>query len=504
MPRLTSVATRALVTALLLAVVSCDTSSPTQALPPVAAVQLTPAQRTLAPGETVQLGATPLAADGAPLGGRPVAWRSGDESIVTVSAQGLVTAVGAGTAHVIATVEGREGRSTITVTAAPVARVTLDVDVVTLVIGDTRQLVATPRDAQGQPLGNRAVVWAADDVAIATVSTTGLVTGVSEGSTRVIAMSEGRTVAATVRIVQAEPYDLLYDARTSHIGLPELYRLDLGAAEPVATRLLAAGGGYEVAASPDGLRIAFTCSGDGPGICVASRDGANVVRLTPDANNEDQPAWSPDGTRIAFRRWSPGGPPGPVNPPSIWVMNADGTGQVQLTEAQYGTAPVGATSQNGPTWSPRQPDGSHRIAYSQQSLVDGYLVGHIRSMRADGTDVRQLTASGGQLDEAPTWSPDGQAIVFVRTGGAAGGDLWRVPADGSDERPLLATELAGAQHAPVWSPDGRLIAFTSKHEPGTDGGYQEQIYTVRADGSHPVRRTIVGVAKENPAWITRP
>jgi Tol biopolymer transport system component len=115
-----------------------------------------------------------------------------------------------------------------------------------------------------------------------------------------------------------------------------------------------------------------------------------------------------------------------------------------------------------------------------------------------------VTASGEALHSHPAWSPDGSAIVYVRTGGTAAGDLWIVNTLTGAERQLTMSDPGDEQRTPAWSPDGALIAFTSNHEPGIDGNYQYQIYTVSATGTGLVRRTLSGAAKENPAWIRRP
>jgi Tol biopolymer transport system component len=157
---------------------------------------------------------------------------------------------------------------------------------------------------------------------------------------------------------------------------------------------------------------------------------------------------------------------------------------------------------DAPTWSPRQADGTYRIAYSRQLLVGGFLTGAIHTMRADGTDKRAATAVGAQLDDEPSWSPDGQTIVFVRTGGEAMGDLWIVSPAGIGARQLMASDPSFEQRSPAWSPDGRFVAFTSNHELGENNRWDYQIYTVTADGRTIVRRT-EGVEKESPAWVAR-
>jgi Tol biopolymer transport system component len=277
-----------------------------------------------------------------------------------------------------------------------------------------------------------------------------------------------------------------------------MYRLDIRLAGNAPVRVVQERGAWSATASPDGSMIAFACASDGPAICVANRDGSGVRLLTPGAANEDHPAWSPDGTRIAFRRWPAGGPPGPFNRADIWVMNADGSNQVNLTADD-----PSRVWHASPTWSPRQPDGSYRIAYARFAQPASYVIGRIHSMRADGSDKRLVTSGGEYTEDEPAWSPDGSTIVFVRTGGTAAGDLWLVDAAGGRERPLMASDPADDQRSPKWSPDGRFIAFASKHELTWGTRWVYQLYTVRADGSDLTRRSNEGKDVEHPAWLVR-
>jgi TolB protein len=125
--------------------------------------------------------------------------------------------------------------------------------------------------------------------------------------------------------------------------------------------------------SPDGLRIAFTCSiGQSTDVCVINRDGTGLLRLTNDDASEGRPAWRPDGSSIAFTKYSPG------SGPAIVLVTLDGGVVTRLT--------------------------------------DGF---------------------------EPAWSRDGSRLVF------AGGDgLFTINVDGS-HRTRLTT---GAHHAPAWRP----------------------------------------------------
>ncbi len=98
-----------------------DTSAVTITTVPVASVAVTPATASVAPGQTVQLTATPMDGSGNPLSGRVVTWATSNAAVATVSGSGLVTGATAGSATVTATSEGQSGTAAITVTAAPPA-----------------------------------------------------------------------------------------------------------------------------------------------------------------------------------------------------------------------------------------------------------------------------------------------------------------------------------------------------------------------------------------------
>lgn len=199
------------------------------------------------------------------------------------------------------------------------------------------------------------------------------------------------------------------------------------------TRLIDDGGqGWQYmspAWSPDGSKIAFGSGRNGSwDIYVMNDDGSGLTMLTSELARDDEPAWSPDGTRIAFTSNRDGDF-------EIHVMNADGSGVIQLTDhpAQDGN----------PAWSP---DGS-RIAYTSDRDGNNELY----AMNADGTNTVRLT---NVPDEAihPEWSPDGRKILFTRTDAGQ----YVMNADGSDLR-WLNVHGGGA----TWSPDGTQIVFSN-------------------------------------------
>ena len=186
-----------------------------QVLPvPVVAVRVSPSSRDLTVGQTTQLKAEPLDAQGNVLSGRSVVWSSGRPNVATVSATGAVTALSPGNAIITATVERKTGVGAITVAAAAVASVAMNPTSATLTVGQTVQLGAQPRDASGRRLDGRTVTWSTSRPDVATVTSTGIVAAVSPGTATITASSEGRSGTATV-VVQAPAVSRLEVTPTS-------------------------------------------------------------------------------------------------------------------------------------------------------------------------------------------------------------------------------------------------------------------------------------------------
>ncbi|MCI0681619.1 MAG: Ig-like domain-containing protein [Gemmataceae bacterium] len=213
-------------------------------------------------------------------------------------------------------------------------------------------------------------------------------------------------------------------------------------------------GDKEPAWSPDGKKIAFTRIDK---IYVMNADGSEQTNLTNELAFDFTPAWSPDGSKIAFSRRTTGFV---TDPRDIFVMNADGTGKTRLTDTVF-------EDEREPSWSP---DGS-KIAFSRYDSSGGSL---INVMNPDGSGQVELV--GGFL---PAWSPDGSKIAFSR-GSFGDFGIWLINPDGSE---LAGPAASGAGSA--WSPDGTKIAFIRRQ--GFDGN--DEIYVMNADGSEPTRLT---------------
>ncbi|MEP6765015.1 MAG: Ig-like domain-containing protein, partial [Gemmatimonadaceae bacterium] len=139
------------------------------------------------------------------LTGRTINWTSSNTDVATVSPSGVVTALAPGSANITATSEGKIGFANVTVTLAPVASVTVSLGSSTPLVGHTTQASAVLRDALGNTLAGRVITWSTSSVALATVTQSGLVTGVLASATpvNIIATSEGVSGSAPATVTLA-------------------------------------------------------------------------------------------------------------------------------------------------------------------------------------------------------------------------------------------------------------------------------------------------------------
>ncbi len=455
---------------------------------PVASVTLDPADLHLWEGEHRPVAAVARDAAGRVLDGRQVVWSSPRDDVATVGADGLITAVGAGQVDVAATIETITAAVRVTVSRRAVASLVIVPGPSVLTLGDAVQLSAVARDADGGVLEGRAVQWSVDNANV-TITASGLLTAVRDGYATVTVASEGVSASIGITIVDDAEYghDLLYHRFTT-AGVSELFVLMLGAGQP-PERLNAGTVSRSPTASPDGSRVAFAVSmtelGTGlpvDDIYVIDRiGGMHIKRLTDAPGIDEQPAWSPAGGRIAYRRTDVDGRS------DIWVMHEDGSGAVNLTADMDPSA-----ARSSPAWTR---DGA-RLAFGQIRNGPDGTTASIWTMRADGSDKVRVTNTLTGFDSAPTWSPDGARLAFVRYYGAEADIAILRLSDGV----ITRIPLPGLQASPAWSPDGELIAFT-QHAGGTS-----EIYTMRHDGQLVRLRTSDrswggGLA---PSWIRRP
>jgi TolB protein len=263
----------------------------------------------------------------------------------------------------------------------------------------------------------------------------------------------------------AQSGTLLFAAQ---LGNRQLYTLRIGeipqrvTAEPSANSF----GG---ALSPDGTQIGFDRGGD---IYVMRRDGSAVRRLTDGVGSNFDPAWSPDGKRLAFTTTRFG-------KAEATVMNADGTRVVRITHNHVNDL--------SPSWSP---DGRRLVVVRNV----GKRHSDLWIVRLAGRGEKRLTRGQDAWDAE--WSPDGRRIAFARIVGRLAdfdGDLMVVDRDGRHLRRL--TRGKAQDFSPSWSPDSRWLVFDRYGAPGSG------LNVIGADGKG--RHSIEprqGRGGFNPSW----
>jgi len=255
--------------------------------------------------------------------------------------------------------------------------------------------------------------------------------------------------------------------------------------------------GYQPCCSPDGSQIAFrryTDDDSWNNIFIMNADGGNVRQLTESPSAEDQyPAWSSDGKQIAFTRnfWEQKGGEWVQKSWAIYVINADGSDLRRLGE-EVQCRKVGENTSSGgrPAWSP---DGS-QIAYYDWPIDRSAVF----VMDANGENRKMLHNWGGRV--GIDWSPDGDKIVFASSQDSwqnwQSHDLFVIDTDG---RGLERLTQPGPEwyRDPAWSPDGTKIVFSSN----LDDEDNYEIYVMNADGSDIQRLTKTpAVGEFRPDW----
>ncbi len=183
---------------LLLLAAACE--SPAKPIP-VASVVVSPADASVIVGTPQQLTASTRDAQGTTLAGRAVAWTSLSGTVASVSSTGLVTTLSPGVATIQATSEGIVGSTTITVRPVPVAAVVVTPPSATLIAGTSQQLTVVTRDAQGGLLTDRVSLFSSSNPAVAAVSSAGLVTTLSPGTTDITVTSEGIVASVPITVL---------------------------------------------------------------------------------------------------------------------------------------------------------------------------------------------------------------------------------------------------------------------------------------------------------------
>lgn len=262
---------------------------------------------------------------------------------------------------------------------------------------------------------------------------------------------------------------------SSRSGHKEIWGMDYdGANQHQITHL----GGISLSprVSPDGSRVAFSSlTKTGWEIMLYSLDLGRNVSFPRHSGTNLSPAWSPDGTKLAFSSSRSGDP-------EIYIVDSSGAGLKRLTNFK------------GPDVSPvwNQKTGA------QLAWVSGRTgLPQIYTMDSDGVNVQRMTDQGYAV--SPSWSPNGQFLVFswVRhygPGAPGGADLYIM--DVASKQIVQLTHDAGRNDYPWWGPDGRHIVFQSSRSGS------EQVWTMLANGANQKQLTTSGRNSE-PNWSSK-
>lgn len=219
------------------------------------------------------------------------------------------------------------------------------------------------------------------------------------------------------------------------------------------------GAPWHIAWSPDGRHLAVAMFADPRrSLWVMRSDGSGSIEIA-DANNVHRPSWSSDGSQLTYSIERGGRT-------EVHVVNADGSDDhVVLGQDAPGNYAVFSS-----TFSP---DGTQILF--DAGTEDGY---DIFLMGADGSGIRQLTHSG--TDHNPSWSPDGTRIAFTRQEAASESDIFVMDTDGSNVQRLTEDGPKFTNLDPQYSPDGTEITF--EH---AENGAVGPIIVMNADGTDP-------------------
>jgi Tol biopolymer transport system component len=243
--------------------------------------------------------------------------------------------------------------------------------------------------------------------------------------------------------------------------------------------------------SPNGRKIAFqrrvSCPAGGPRngldnfcdlVYTVNRDGKSLKLLVPcdfadKCHVVDTPAWSPDGSKIAFQY-------GVSNPSytesfnfdaGIWIVYANGKGLRQVTQLTPGTS-----WDRGPQWSP---DGK-RLVFVRTDLK--LQADAVFTVKVDGTDLVQVTPWELNAGDGPDWSPDGRWLLFRAEPADGSSNVYKSRPDGTGLVNLTKQGPSGFHYlSSSFSPDGRMIATARTPGDGPDGA--ADIVVMSANGS---------------------
>ena len=415
---------------------------------------------------TAKFDAQPLTAENVLVPEAPLRWSVADPSIATFDAQtGNLTGRAVGKTQL--TVRGPGAGLEVTWNISVIAgSVKFAQPRVGIGLNQRHTLRANYADDQGNVLGPASnLTWSSDNPQIASVGEDGTVAGAGYGHAKVTATAPGgRTAAGDVYVVGEIIVASSRGAPASNTPRFQLYAVERSNLAQLSKLTPDTASASDPAFSPDGSRIAFVSQRDGNAeIYVMNADGTGSTRITNDPQADGRPSFMPDGQALVFHSARTAGKQ------QIWVVNVDGSALTQLTRDSANSSPTAS------------PDGQ-TIAYVSTRNKDS----DIWLMARDGSNQRQFTHSPQQRESEPRFLRDGTLAYLVerRENNRTVQQVMRADLATGATTALTGTDLAIASFAV--SPSGDLLALVANAEPQNRRNPTYRVYIQAVNSATPI------------------
>ncbi len=414
---------------------------------------------------TAKFEAQALTAENVPVPEAPVRWSVADPGVASFDVQtGLLTGRAVGKTQLTARGPGT-GLAVSWNVSVIAGAVKFTQPRVGIGLNQRHSLRANYADDQGNVLGPASnLTWTSENPQVAAVGEDGTVSGAGYGHARVTATGAGGKTATADIYVVGEIVVASSRAFPNTPGKFQLYAVERSNLAQLTKLTPDTTSASDPAFSPDGSRIAFVSLRDGNAeIYVMNADGTGAVRITNDPQSDGRPAFTPDGQSVVFHSARTAGKQ------QIWVVNVDGTALTQLTRDSVNSSPTVS------------PDGQ-TIAYVSQRNKDA----DIWLMARDGSNQRQFTRSPQQRESDPHYLRDGTLAYLVerREGNRTVQQVMRADLATGATTAITGTDLAIASFAV--SPAGDLVALVVNAEPQNRRNPTYRVYIQPVSSATPV------------------
>src|SRR5882762_1428808 len=415
---------------------------------------------------TMKFEAQALTSDNTTVPEAPLRWSVTDPAIASFDVQtGLLTGRAVGKTQL--TVRGPGAGLAVTWNVTVIAgSVKFTQPRVGIGLNQRHTLRANYADDQGNVLGPASnLTWSSDNPQIASVGEDGTVAGAGYGHAKVTATAPGgKTAAGDVYVVGEIIVASSRGAPASNTPRFQLYAVERSNLAQLSKLTPDTASASDPAFSPDGSRIAFLSQRDGNAeIYVMNADGTGSTRITNDPQPDGRPSFMPDGQALVFHSARTAGKQ------QIWIVNVDVSALTQLTRDSANSSPTAS------------PDGQ-TIAYVSTRNKDS----DIWLMARDGSNQRQFTRSPQQRESEPRFLRDGTLAYLVerRENNRTVQQVMRADLATGATTALTGTDLAIASFAV--SPAGDLVALVVNAEPQNRRNPTYRVYIQPVSSATPI------------------